>query len=111
MSVGVFRFKDDNISAQSVQIFFASVASEEFYNRVWTKALLETNIQIFKEGSEFKPTQINDVLEELHRLIWWCMNNLEKGSSDHTYMNNHLCFLIQSISEEASKGDEIFYIF
>ncbi|MBQ6942693.1 MAG: hypothetical protein IJN43_00040 [Ruminococcus sp.] len=111
MSVGVFRFKDDNISAQSVRIFFASVASEEFYNRVWTKALLETNIQIFKEGSEFKPTQINDVLEELHRLIWWCMNNLEKGSSDHTYMNNHLCFLIQSISEEASKGDEIFYIF
>lgn len=111
MSVGVFRFKNDNISVNSVQIFYASVASEEFYNRVWTQALLDTNAKIFKDGSEFNPKQVNDVLKELDKLIDWCLKNLENGSHDYIYMYNHLSFLIQSISEEAGRGDEKFFVY
>ena len=41
----------------------------------------------------------------------WCEEKLEKNSRDYNYMQRHIKFLIKSISEEAHKGNEKFYIF
>lgn len=111
MSIGVFRFEKNNLEAESKQLFFASVSGEDTYTRLWTKAIKDTNTKIFKADSEFTIGQVEIVLDELHNLMKWCEEKLEKNSRDYNYMQSHIKFLIKSISEEAHKGNEKFYIF
>lgn len=111
MSIGVFRFEKNNLESESKQLFFASVSGEDTYIRLWTKAIKDTNTKIFKADSEFTIEQIEIVLGELHNLMKWCEEKLEKDSRDYNYMHKHIKFLIKSISEEAHKGNEKFYIF
>ena len=111
MSVGVFRFENNDLSLEAKELFFASVSGEETYIRVWTKAIADTNVKIFKNGSEFYPSQIEIVIDELHRLMQWCEDNLDKNGRDYNYMRTHIEFLIDSIPKEVSKGNEKFYIF
>ena len=53
MSVGLFRYDRDMLHPDAKLSFSANVASEAFYTRVWTAAVQDTGIRIFKDGSEF----------------------------------------------------------
>lgn len=110
MSVGVFRFKNDNFSLDSEQIFFASVSSESIYKTIWEKALSDTGAKLFRDGSQFTTEQVGIVLSELNRVAEWCEKHLTDNQKI-TYMKNRLDYLITNIANEAKHGQERFYIF
>lgn len=110
MSVGVFRFKNDEFSLESEQIFFASVSSERFYTNIWERALYDTGAKLFKDGSQFTTEQAEEVLAELQRVVDWCKEHLT-DKQEIAYMKNRLDYLIKSISKEAKHGHEKFFIF
>ncbi len=109
MSVGLFRL-DGNIKDKKSNIIYSeNVASEAFYTKVWAKAVSDLKIKIFKDGSDFLPDQVNEVLDELHLLLNWCNDNLV--GVDHNKMQRVLINLMKRIPEEAPNSDEPFYIF
>ena len=109
MSVGLFRYDRDMLHPDAKLTFSANVASEAFYTRVWTAAVQDTGIRIFKDGSEFSPEQAETVLDELHRLMLWCDARLT--GNDYYKMKSTLEDLMQKIREELPNSSENFYIF
>ncbi len=95
MSVGLFRYDKAIHNPDAKLTFSANVASEAFYTRVWTAAIQDTGIQIFKDGSAFSPEQLETVLDELHRLMLWCDDHLT--GNDYYKMNSTLQELIRNI--------------
>lgn len=109
MSVGLFRFNGDIDDDKSSIVLSLNISSEKFYQKFWIKAISDTDIKLFKDGSKFTPEQVDIVINELYRLIKWCNNNL--SGNDNFKMNSTLKELIKSIPEEAIKSNEPFYIF
>ena len=52
------------------------IATTQFFNEVWEKALQDTNARIFKENGSFSKKQLGEVLYELNALREWAKYNL-----------------------------------
>lgn len=109
MAVDILRFDRDSEDENSEIIFSYPVASETFFRNVWTVAIADTELKLFKDWGKFTPNQINDVLDELRILMKWCDENLT--GDDRFKMHSRIEDLMNVIPEEAPNSNEPFYIF
>ncbi|MDE6426003.1 MAG: hypothetical protein K2K89_07685 [Ruminococcus sp.] len=109
MAVDLLRFDGDWNDINSEIIFSYPVASENFFRKVWTTAITESKLKLFREWGSFTPNQIDEVLDELSILIQWCDDNLT--GNEYFKMHSHIKELMMVIPEEALKSNEPFYIF
>ena len=79
MSVAIFRTDGDMSDKNSKLIFAKNVSGEEFYQRVWTKAIADMNVKLFKDGSKFEVSDLEQVMSELKSLLLWAEANLSGG--------------------------------
>lgn len=86
-----------------------SIATTDFFNTYWEKAIKDTNVKIFKENSCFKKSQIEDVLKELEAIKNWALQNLTERELE--YMQERIKNLIESIPEAFDKDDTVLYIY
>ena len=103
MSVSLFRYDADGECTLCYP-----VSTEDVYIRIWSRAIAEENIRLFRECGGFTVRQTGEVLDELQRIRNWCDRNLDTDSQDYSYMIWRLDDLMQVIPEEAKKSDEPF---
>ena len=101
MSVSLFRYNADRKC-----ILCYPVSVENIYIRVWSRAIEDAHIQLFRECGGFTVEQVGEVLDELQRIRDWCERNLDHDSADYGYMIQRLYDLMQVIPAEAKKSDE-----
>ncbi len=103
MSVSLFRYDADGECT-----LCCPVSTEDVYIRIWSRAIAEENIRLFRECSGFTVEQTGEVLDELQRIKDWCERNPDHSSRDYSYMIWRLDDLMQAIPEEAEKSSEPF---
>ncbi len=86
-----------------------SIATTEFFNEFWEKAIKDTNAKIFKENSQFGKSQMNDVLHELELIKGWTELNLT--GTNLAYMKERTENLIKDIPKAFDKDETILYIY
>lgn len=86
-----------------------NIATTQFFNEYWEKAIKETNAKIFKENSQFGKSQMLDVLYELQLIKKWAQINLT--GSNLKYMNERAENLLDSIPKAFDKNETILYIY
>ncbi|MDE6502495.1 MAG: hypothetical protein K2K02_10710 [Ruminococcus sp.] len=109
MAVDLIRFNGDWNNKKSEIIFSYPISSENFFRNIWTVAITESKLKLFKDWGNFTPNQINEVLDELCILIKWCDDNLT--GNDHFRMYSRIEELMIVIPKEAPNSNEPFYIF
>ena len=82
---------------------FYPVASNETYRRYWEKAIAETNAALFRENSKFTAKDLEQVTDELNRLIVWAKGNLT--DTDLLKMTDRLYGLIDVITKSCEDAD------
>lgn len=109
MSVGLFRLNGDIDDPDSKITFSKNVSTEEFYHKYWEKGIEDVGIKIFKDGSQFNKSQLNDVLIELEKLKIWATKNLT--GVELTYMKERIEYLQEAIPNAFIDDKTILYIF
>ena len=109
MAIELHRYDRDKNDKNSKVIFMHAVANQKDWNNIWEPAIRETKSSIFCDLGEFKPEQINIVVEELKNILKWCQTNCNKEKFDS--IKWRIETLIEALKEEAEKGDQPFYIF
>ena len=109
MAVDLVRYDGDWNANNSKIIFSYPIASENFFRNVWTVAVTESELKLFRDWGTFTPNQINEVLDELCILIQWCDYNLT--GNEYFKMHSRIEELMKVIPEEAPNSNEPFHIF
>jgi len=110
MSVAIFRHGDKQIGASNLS-FYENISGEDFYQRVWTKAIADTGVTLFREYSQFEVSDLEQVMDELNRLLVWAEANLSNlGGGDLDYMRPRIENLLVRIPEACKENDATFHI-
>ena len=86
-----------------------SIATTQFYNQYWERAIKETGIEIFRENNSFKRSQLEKVIEELKILKIWAEKNL--AGKELEYMKGRIDNLIDTIPQVFDRCDTVLYIY
>lgn len=86
-----------------------NIATTQFFNDYWEKAIEETNAKIFKENGSFGKAQISAVLYELENIKKWAEKNLT--GINFIYMNERIEELLEQIPKAFDKEETILYIY
>ena len=86
-----------------------NIATTQFFNEYWEKAIKNTNVKIFRENSQFGKKQMQDVLQELALIKKWAKENLT--GSDLAYMTERVDTLLDNIPKAFDKEETILYIY
>ena len=101
MAIELHRYDRDKNDKNSKVIFMHAVANQKDWNNIWEPAIRETKSSIFCDLGEFKPEQINIVVEELKNILKWCQTNCNKEKFDS--IKWRIETLIEALKEEAEK--------
>lgn len=85
------------------------IATTQFFNEFWEKAIKESNIKVFKENSYFDKSQLNEVLGELETIKRWAEMNLTGIQLE--YMKERIENLINSLPNAFNKDNTVLYIY
>lgn len=85
------------------------ISTERFYLSHWEPAIREMNVSIFRDGSQFQQSDLDQVLNELSRLKDWAVRNLT--GSDLLYMKGRIEHLQSVIPNSFPDAQTILYIF
>lgn len=78
MAIELHRYDRDKNDKNSKVTFMHAVANHKDWNNIWEPAIRETQSYIFCDFGEFKPEQIDIVVEELNNILKWCQTNCNK---------------------------------
>lgn len=105
MAIGVVREGNPDGSIDLV----INIATTQFFNKFWERAIKETEAKIFKENSQFRKDQLNEVLQELELIKNWAEVNL--SGTDLEYMKGRAEELINTIPTAFDKENTVLYIY
>ncbi len=109
MAVGLYKY-DGNINDRDSKLILSeNIASQQFYEKYWERAIDELKIKYIQDGAEFDITKKNIVLKELMLLLHWAEKNLQ--GEDLEYMKSRIENLQKIIPEAFDNEDTILYIF
>ncbi len=120
MAVGLYKY-DGNINDRDSKLILSeNIASQQFYEKYWERAIDELKInweraidelkiKYIQDGAEFDMTKKNIVLKELMLLLHWAEKNLQ--GEDLEYMKSRIENLQKIIPEAFDNEDTILYIF
>lgn len=86
-----------------------NIATTQFFNEFWEKAIKETGVKIFKENNCFIKEQLNDVLSELSLIREWAEKNLT--GRQLMYMRDRIDNLLQELPNAFDSDDTVLYIY
>lgn len=86
-----------------------SIATTQFFNEYWEKAIKDGNIKIFKENNHFDKSQLKEVLDELEIIKKWAETNLE--GIELEYMKGRVENLIDRLPKAFNRDNTILYIY
>lgn len=86
-----------------------NIATTQFFNEFWERAIKEKNVKIFRENGHFEKSQLDEVLDELEAIKKWAETNL--AGTQQEYMKERIENLIDSIPKAFNKDDTILYIY
>ena len=86
-----------------------NIATTQFFNEFWEKAIKDTNAKLFKENSQFGKNQVPAILYELELIKRWIEINLL--DSNREYMKERVENLIDCIPTAFDKDETILYIY
>lgn len=109
MAVGLYKYDGNFNDRDSKLILSENIASQQFYEKYWEKAIEELNIKYIQDGAEFDLSKKGLVLQELEALLNWAKENL-KGK-DLDYMTSRIENLQEIIPTALKEEDSILYIF
>ena len=107
MSVGIIRYKGNKFD--NGLIFGKNVSTEAFYQKYWSKAVSDTGSKLFKDGSQFEVSDLEQVMSELQLQLAWAEGNL--SGRDLDYMKERIENLLVCIPKACEESDEKFEIF
>ena len=109
MAVGLYKY-DGNFSDRGSKLILSeNIASQQFYEKYWEKAIKELNIKYMQDGAEFDKTKKEIVLEELNLLLCWAEKNLQE--KDLEYMKSRIENLQKVIPIAFDDENSMLYIF
>ncbi len=109
MAVGLYKY-DCNINDRDSKLILSeNIASQQFYEKYWERAIDELKIKYIQDGAEFDITKKNTVLKELMLLLHWAEKNLQ--GEDLEYMKSRIENLQKIMPEAFDNEDTILYIF
>lgn len=109
MAVGLYKYNGDINDRNSEVVLSENIASQNFYEKCWERAIAELGIKYLKDGSEFNKSKLRDVTIELNLLSKWALKNL-KGK-DLECMAERIKNLQKVIPNAFNNDDEVLYIF
>lgn len=109
MAVGLYKYDGDINDRNSKLIFSENIASQQFYNNHWEKAIEELNIKYIQDGAEFDCSKIDIVMHELNLLNSWAEQNLLGNELE--YMKSRIENLQNVIPNAFEDEETILYIF
>ena len=105
MAIGVVREGNPDGSIDLV----INIATTQFFNKFWERAIKETEAKICKENGQFRKDQLNEVLQELELIKNWAEVNL--SGTDLEYMKGRAEELINTIPTAFDKENTVLYIY
>ena len=109
MSVGLFKYDGDINDKDHKLIMSENIASERKYIQYLAPAVKELSIKYFKDGSEIRKPDLDEVLVEIESLIRW-VNDYAEGV-DKEYLLERLENMKVVIPEALKTDDDVLYIF
>lgn len=109
MSVGLYKYDGDIYNRSSELVLSENIASQEFYEKYWERAIHELNIKYIQDGAEFDLSKKSIVLEELELLLSWTEKNLQ--GKNREYMSDGIENLKKVIPDALNNEKTILYIF
>lgn len=109
MSVGLYKYDGDIGDKKSELVLSENIASQQFYEKYWKKAIDTLKIKYIQDGAEIDITKKNIALEELKLILNWAEKNIQGKDLEHirTRIKN-----LQRVISIALKDDgDILYIF
>jgi hypothetical protein len=112
MAIDITRASGSNSDGTYKLHFFYPVASLKVYKRCWEKAIIETDVKLFKEYSKFGVKDLEQVIGELNRLLIWARVNLSDVDIwDMTYRLENLLEVIPEACKDPDAVDCPFEIY
>lgn len=109
MAVGLYKYDGDINDRDSKLILSENIASQQFYEKYWERAIEDLNIKYMQDGAEFDFSKKDIVLEELMSLLFWAEKNLQ--GKDLEYMRSRIENLQKIIPSAFHDKNSILYIF
>lgn len=109
MSVELYKYLGSIYDRNAKLILSESIASQQFYDTYWERAIKELKIKYIQDGAEFDISKKETVLKELDLLLHWAEKNLEQENLQ--YMKSRIENLQKVIKAKLSNKEDIFYIF
>ena len=109
MAVGLYKYDGDINDRDSKLILSENIASQQFYEKYWERAIKELNIKYMQDGAEFDFLKKDLVLEELKLLLCWAEKNLQ--GKDLEYMKSRIENLLKVIPGAFDDENSILYVF
>jgi hypothetical protein len=109
VSVGLYQYDGDIYDRDSQLVLSESIASQQFYEKYWKRAIKERNIKYVQDGAQFDSSKESVVLEELRQLRDWAETNL--NGKDLEYMKSRIENLQRIIPLSFSDKNTMLYIF
>jgi len=112
MAIDISRSEGSHADGTYKLHFCHPVAALEMYKRCWEKAIADTNVKLFKEYSKFEVKDLEQVMDELNRLLVWARTHLsEPDLGNMTWRLEELLLAIPKACEDPNVGDCPFEIF
>ncbi len=109
MAVGLYKYDGDINNRDSKLVLSENIATQEFYEEYWEKAIGQLGIKYIQDGAEFDYSQKDIESEELNLLLTWAKNNLQ--GKELEYMKSRVENLQKIIPEAFNDKESILYIF
>ena len=112
MAIDISRSEGSSVDGTYKLHFCHPVAALKAYQRYWEKAITDTNVKLFKENSKFEVKDLEQVIDELNRLLVWAKANLTGTDlGNMTWRLEQLLVAIPKSCEDTNAGDCPFEIY
>ena len=109
MSVGLYKYDGDIGDKKSELVLSENIASQQFYEKYWEKAIDAMKIKYIQDGAEIDITKKNIALEELKLILNWAEKNMQGKDLEH--IRNRIENLQRVIPIALKDDRDILYIF
>lgn len=109
MAVGLYKYGGDINDRNSKLILSENIASQQFYEKYWERAVKDLSIKYMQDGAEFDSSKKDMVLDELESLLHWAEKNLQE--KDLEYMKSRVESLQKVVSIALEDENSILHIF